>query len=142
MKILYPAPAFPNYYDRNPLSRVLKYNSGAIGPHAETSRGQYAVPAKRRAFITATFIHIQRQSAATTARDARAYISLAINSLLAWVDRGDVITNGVYDGVVKALSGTVILSAGDTVDIYTGDDSTGGMVNYLVSVHYVEFDAV
>jgi hypothetical protein len=53
----------------------------------------------------------------------------------------DYTSNVVGSPVVVSIPGGAVIVAGQTIKIFTGDLSTGGTIDYALTVSIVEFDA-
>jgi hypothetical protein len=131
----------PAWYDRNPLTKFLQFSAQGQAPLTVTDEWTYTVPAGRKAFIEYAFIRIMRRTAATSGTEYGAYISYlpsggSVKNLL-WI----YIENNTIESKETALLGQgAILYAGDKIDGYVYDGSTGGTVDYQVVCKLTEFD--
>lgn len=123
--------------DRNPATVVRSYAAGGVGPHAETNRWTYTVPAGRRAAVTFLEADVFRDSAATTL----GVITVSVYYNTELVLRSIVWNNTVGARDFKLMTGLMVLNPGDTIRATTSDTSTGGSANYRISAMIVEFDA-
>jgi hypothetical protein len=134
--------ARPQFYDRNPAHDILTYEGNGVAPHAATQRDTYTVPTGKKAFIGAAEVEVVRQTAASTAGRATIYIRVT-----PYGGSGTVLIvvgtwkNAVGDDARLSIGQSICLYAGDVVDIYTSDGSTGGTVDYRGKVHLTIFDA-
>lgn len=141
MIVLYPAGALREFYDRNALRKDIAYNA-AVGPHADTQRQRYTVPAGKKAVMFGYGLSVQRYTAAGTA--SWAFIDVVINK-----SQGDELavgfvqinSNTVAVQQYASLATYVLLKAGDTVDIRTADISTGGTCMFQGHCSIIEYDA-
>lgn len=131
------------WYDRNLLATSNYYAAGNIAPHVFTRRTQYIVPAGRRAIVQNTVLEMDINTVATTPsyREMLVYIVQSTGSIIvsfAYMTSNSN-TVGLIDRIATATH--VFLLAGDRVEIWTSDLSTGGSMNYNGSVVITEFDA-
>jgi hypothetical protein len=130
-----------NYYDRAPLI-VTGYYNQSTGPHTETVRASYIVPAGRKAYVEVIYARLLRQTVAGTP------------GLYSWTVYynpkgvgpqaiGDILTadNGTSTEYKVQISQLGLMLAGDALDIRSQDLSTGGTVGYLGQLKLAEFDA-
>jgi hypothetical protein len=132
----------PFYLDRNAATRVNGYAATGVAPHAATSRWSYTVPAGRAAQLGPYSISSSRDTVAAAVGTVWNYVnispaaggSIAVNLL-------SLINNTLYaqQQVQVGLSGTIF--AGDTVQGFTSDNSTGGAISYVNSIAIAEYDA-
>lgn len=134
--------ARPTYWDRNAVPTVADGNSGAVGPHGDTTRWSVTVAAGKKVFIDAAICETLRYTVAApigvyycvlryTPSGGSASSILSMNSL-----------NNTVGGVERiALGGSIFCIAGDQFFALDADTSTGGTVNFAVKAHYVTFDA-
>ena len=57
------------------------------------------------------------------------------------VSLAQILTNNVGDSDRMDVGQSMVLLAGDIIEGWTVDNSTGGTVNYLLAVKLLEFDA-
>jgi len=117
--------------------------SVTAGPHAETSRVSYTVPANKTALLLAASGSVFRASSPTT------YGAIHVKVR---VDRGGAVYD--YPFVVGVQGSTLLftnsrsvgllvpLFTADVLDMVTSDASTGGTVDFWGSVSIIEFDTL
>lgn len=137
MRVGFPGGPRLTWYDRNGIDATIAYSGGAVAPHVVTLRATYTVPTGKKAFLGACCININRDAIATTLGLVFAYLSFAgsqslyvshENNTVGHAERGSVNVNGV-------------LLAGQTAQLSTGDGSTGGTMDLMISLVVMEFDA-
>jgi len=130
------------WYDRSPGNKTQIYFAGGVGPHGETQRWTYSVPAGKKAWLGPLFIEVMRATAATTVG--------AVVGDIRYTPQGGttgrlliarLFTNSVNDNDRKELPAFMLLQTGDTLTAYTADGSTGGTMNYTVQAMITEFNA-
>jgi len=134
--------ARPEYYDRNPISRVLSGYYAAQSPHAFTERWSYTVPAGRKALVSELQLYFYRRTAATTVGLVYAYIQVNFVSGGGWVAVlvQEMVTNNVGDKDHAEVGLLLFLSAGDVIRGADADGSTGGTVSFGESATLTEYD--
>lgn len=118
------------------------YSAQNIAPHAAVARWTYTVPASRIAMVTAAYCRVIRQTAATTAGFAMAYIDRETVATARLVE-AIILTNGIGDKDKANVGWGSILKAGEkligsTLDLSSG--TTPGTCSYVVSAMIMEFD--
>src|SRR6266498_1442308 len=129
----------PVYYDRNPAIRWALYNVDTVAPHVDTTRAAYTVPAGKKAYAEATFAQVIRAAAAAAA--ARAYAAIRYTpsgGTIAQFVRVLISTNGVGDKDSMQGGSFSFLATGDLVELAPGDGSTGGTVDYRLTLKATE----
>jgi len=132
----------PDWYDRNPITRINGYLAGGVAPHGTTQRWSYTVPAGKKTLVQVAASNISRTTVAAPAAFARAILQLtpsggAATELISAINEGNAIGNNQ----VASNMGTMVLLPGDAITGLTADGSTGGSHAYLVSMEGLEFDA-
>ena len=132
--------ARPAYYDRNATSLFQSYLA-QIAPHATTTRYTYTVSAGKKVYLEHVGSRVLRTSAAAPVgqfgieqqvTDGTKQILLSERYSL------DNTVNLVQDDI-RVLGCTIY--AGETVSGVTLDSSTGGLVQYWVSIKGTLYDA-
>lgn|SRR6266699_1901198 len=127
------------YYDRNPTFGGGQVGVSNVAPHATTVRLNYTVPTKRIAIVTRVESAVERQTAATTPGEYRAFatslLSTAYHTFL------DSQNNAVSARASNNGGCGSIVLAGDFIKLDTSDGSTGGTVSYFLLAVATEFDA-
>jgi hypothetical protein len=137
-----PIIARPAWYDRNPSIQVKNYSATEMFPHFITLRWSYTVPSGKKAFLELGDIEVVRAAAATTVGRVKAAITYTpsggseVNVIVV-----EIRTNGVGDRAGKTLGQAFVMSAGDSINAYTEDTSSGGSIDYYLSAKITEFDA-
>jgi len=129
--------ARPAWYDRNPAPSGSAYFTDGVAPHALTARHTYAVPTGKTAIMTSLFVFCRRATAATTVGKVEVRFLAGAGLQIYW----SFIDNTAGIRFTWELSPHTIVLAGTTIYMYTADGSTGGTVDYAVSIGYVTFDA-
>lgn len=129
------------YYDRKPFTHTEFY-SAIVGPHLDTNRWTYTVPAGKRAYIESAHARLVRETYPTIPSTVYASISVqpagGIGVDLVEID-GIAMFPG--DGGVADSGGQIgLLDEGDTIFATTADASTGGTVQFEVCCKLTEFD--
>lgn len=132
----------PTWFDRAPTDQTIWYEAGPVAPHGITVRATYTPPAGRNAWVENAFLLVQRQTAAGAASLARANLRYTPSGGAAEIlATAQFWTNAVGDGMATPYGGGLLLVSGDTIDLATGDVSTGGACWYTLSAKITEFDA-
>lgn len=140
MNILYPAGFRRDWVDRNSNSVSKFYEGLGIGPHGATARFNYTVPVGKRSFVTYLFHAVTRGTIAAPVGIVRSYLACILNSTAFNLDFIEFLTNAVGDRIAYIIGQNILMNAGDQVTAYTFDNSTGGTINYNISLQLVEFD--
>jgi len=134
--------ARPEWYDRNPITKIFNYNGANVAPHAITQRFTYTVPAGKKAIIEAALVYFYKRTVQTTLGLVGAYIDVNLGGAGAQVLLSqEMYTNNVGDKDHTELGTTMLLSAGDIIRGFTFDLGTGGGVTYILAVMVTEYDA-
>jgi hypothetical protein len=132
----------PAWYDRNPSQVLLWWTVNNQAPHAETVRWTYTVPSGKKAMLEALDGLICIITAATTAGRRSIYVKLTRPSVgSAFIFNLQILTNNVGDVQTKGLGTSLLMLAGDILEGYTSDGSTGGTADYRLMAKITEFDA-
>lgn len=126
------------WFDRNPLEVNLSYNSANVAPHASTIRSTYTVPVGRKFLIDTARVLAMVETVATGRGRPGIYVQLSSNLYVVFAL---LLTNLVGDSKNEIIGSGITLLAGDTVSLITSDNSTGGSLTYVGSLHGVEYDA-
>ena len=142
MKLGSLAAARPAYYDRNAAAVTVQYVGNNIAPHADTVRSTYTVASGRKVLIELGHTALTRQVAAAPVGlyYATTYIAAGGNTPRYIHNMSKDNTVQPADIVVQAYS-AVTVYASETVNVLTGDQSTGGQVNYVVMWKGTLYDA-
>ena len=136
--------ARPAYYDRNATTSQSTYatvGTGAIGPHANTQRFSYTVPAGKLAYVENMFAWAGRATAPTVTGDIAAFHQFVTTDTTSGVQWYDLINSAPVGTKTSAiLTSSGMLGPGDIARAYTSDASTGGTVNYILNAKYTVFD--
>jgi len=136
------AVARPDWYDRNPVSRVDYYWGSGVAPHGVTTRLSYTVPSGKKAMVEVLVLKVRRNTAATTLGIARASLILTPSGGAPDNFMDACIVNNTVD--VKdgwSIGASLALITGDLLEFTTYDGSTGGTCDYWLSYKITEFDA-
>ena len=128
MKITSYAVARPAQYDRNASSNI-QGDAAIYAPHGVTSRWTSTVPSGFKLFLEACSVSQQNITAPTVA--AQASIIIRITSGVLFMDpiRLDILTSAVTTSIFSnQVFGQVTLYAGETMNVFTLNSSTGGTV--------------
>jgi hypothetical protein len=139
-----PAPHDPSEINsRNPSTVVGHFNSGALAPHATTTRWSYTVPPRRRAKVQGAIAAIARNVAAAALGNYAGYVLITRanggGSFMLVYARTFALTAGTVVSMVQA--GEIDLYEGDIMRGDTEDQNAGGTVSYTVSANAIEYDA-
>lgn len=130
-----------SYYDRNPSS-VHDVIDSSSAPRGDTQLWTRTIASGKKAYVESVDLELQRVTAATTvgAHGLRTIITPSGGAEGAFV-RIESLTNGVGDVAYRTFGGSKMLQAGDKIECYTFDTSTGGSTRSLANAHYSLFDA-
>lgn len=118
----------------------LQYGAAGIAPHAFTVRATYTVPANRVALVQMGRVLAIRDLAAGVAGLAQVGSQVIPNGLITETVLSARIINVALGSLDKdRLSAVLFLKAGDTINIFTSDASTGGTVAYSGACDIIEF---
>ena len=140
MKVTSYAVARPSYYDRNAAGDTKRYNA-IVGPHAQTTRWTFTVPAGKKAYIEVLSLRISQWTAVTTPGFADCGIELNTSGSP---------TSLLYQKLLTAIATLpfslqtiplqVSMYPADSVACFTSDTSVGGTVAYLPDARFTTFD--
>lgn len=137
MKLGSLASARPIYYDRNAsLTTAGYYNT--VGPHATTTRFTVTAASNKHIFVDAGSAVLMRATAATLVDYARGSLQQPAGQIIC--------PSFLYNNTVGAtntsiLSGSILVTAGNSLVGETYDQGTGGTILYSMFIHGVIFDA-
>jgi len=137
-----PLVARPAWYDRNPVQKVYRLQELAQSPHTLTKKKEYVCPSGKKAMVEFLSLHICRVTAASSAGIVQAYWALqpsGESSTLFMACR--MRKNNVGDSETVNAGTSLMLLAGDKLQLYTEDTSTGGTCDYVAGYKITEFDA-
>jgi hypothetical protein len=132
----------PAWYDRNPSSQWLSYQANNVAPHSITQRWVYTVPSGKKAILEFAACYVRRSAAATTVGRVQVDIWITPSGgSVKKISLAQLLTNNVGDMDRMDLGQSLILNAGDKIEGYSEDASTGGTTNILIAAKLTEFDA-
>lgn len=141
MRIVQAYGALPDYYDRGASNQTIEYQGNSISPHSSTLRATYTVPDGRKAIVDSVFMLITRGEVATAFGRTRMTVFYTPSGgspiPIACVQNE---ANSYNYTVHQTFTGLGVLQAGDTLDIYTLDESTGGKCHYWACAKIYEFE--
>ena len=125
------------WYDRSPSNENIDYGASSVAPHSLTERASYTVPTGKKAFVSGAYGDVMRRSAAGTLGEAYAFFTVAAVVLMA------IGHNNNSEGHTERGSGLAssVVLTGTKISIETIDESTGGTMNYYLSISIMEFSA-
>jgi len=125
------------WYDRNPVPNMIAYRANGVAPHTVTIRASYTVPAGKKAMVVFSSAMIMRATAATTVGRVHGNAGTPTAGTFDCYHK-----NNTVDSMVTVQNAEmIVVGAGITLSITTEDLSTGGTMDYDLSVIYIEFDA-
>jgi len=133
----------PAWYDRNPESESDYWVGLDIGPHVLTDRIAYTVPSGKRAMIELLQLTVHRRAAATTAGYVRAIASTytQIQGTREIVHASIFYSNTVDIRDDKCFGLGFVLKTGEMISFRTGDGSTGGTCDWVLTYKLTKYDA-
>jgi len=142
MRIVYPAGARNDLYDRNGASKGAGFAANAVASHADTQRWSYTAPASRKLLVGSLSTTINPQNAGGPANLAQCYGRLTPSGGAATTCCGLALTlgGGVIATSASHLQG-MILMPNDQLEGRTVDLSTGASASYFIAFAGLEFDA-
>lgn len=142
MRLSNPLNIRPLFYDRNPINRQTSYSGSGVAPHAWTVRFQFTVPTGKKLWLEYGMMESIRRTAATTAGEITQaiYVTPYGGSPANFMVRRYT-SNTVNDQQYRDATTQALLLAGDVIAGGTADASTGGTVDYTMTIHAIEFDA-
>ena len=126
------------YYDRNTTTIGSSGNNLSIGPHGNTARITYTVPANRKALISSGTNHTQRQTAGALAGLSGVFQGGGAGNVAQAVHNDNTAPGAV---VSLSTSPSMNLNAGGTWIITTFDLGSTGTQDYSYAFGGTEFDA-
>lgn len=140
MRLVQTLGALPEYYDRGAANETVNYIGSTVSPHTITLRASYTVPPGRKAIVDSAFLLITRESVATNVGRARMMIYYTPNGGTAIPIAIEQLVNNCADHTVyQSFTGLGILYPGDSLSIYTTDNSVGGTCTYWATLKIFEF---
>jgi len=140
MKVTSYAVARPAFYDRNAASAVAVYLA-QTGPHAVTTRWTYTVASGKKLNVEVTPCRILRQTVAAPVGLVAVEVQLTSGaSLLVMLSNymTDNVPNVPYQ---KDSSASYTMYSSETLTSVSVDISTGGVVQYSITMKGTLFDA-
>ena len=137
MRVGFPGGPRLEWYDRNPQECTFTYAGDDVAPHSSTVRWTYTVPTGKKLFVESAVALVTRVTAADTASEVVARVTARAMSLL----RAKIYTNAVGDKDHMNVGRSVIMLAGSVLQGSTADLSTAGTIDFLATLHGIEFDA-
>ena len=135
------AVARPNYYDRSATTKSTEY-AGTTGPHAVTQRYTFTVASGYKAYVEScvTLATVATVATTRTAVYASQYV-VTDDSGAADLAIVKIYGNTLGQQLLNVVSGVSLLNAGNQLVASTSDTSTGGTIDYILSVKYTQFAA-
>ena len=140
MKVTSYAVARPAIGDRASTS-IVSTTDITVGPHAQTQRQIYTVPANRKALMEFGFSRIVRITNATVPGTVTYFTKLftaTSNGVLVFPTNIAIVTGTIYERFTYTQ---ITCFAAEVVTSFTEDLSTGGTVDYRGTFKFVEYDA-
>lgn len=137
------------FADRDATPRHLLQPFAAFGPHGQIIRQQYTVPTGFQAQVSGAYIFLQIGGAAAV--PGRRNMTIGYTSIVSGVPiTGSIMSRSIppSENTVGALVDTAggseigfsyLLQEGESINIQTGDASTGGFLFYFGSVLITEY---
>lgn len=137
-----PLVARPAWYDRNPATKSEHYLGASVAPHAATKRLEYTCPTGKKAVVELLQCKVIRAAAATASQMPMAYwVHYKSPTAYAYVLFAGIRGNNVDDRDKAEVGQSIVLLAGEKLQGYTQDQSTGGSCDYFLAYKVTEFDA-
>lgn len=115
------------------VDKTVSYAAAAVGPHGNTNRWTYTVPAGKVAIVEQLLSILIRDTATATPANAVAFVNYTPNGLTAvQVVRATQNTLGVVGQMDKDRANVFSMQAGDVLAAQTLDGSTGGAYTYTI----------
>jgi hypothetical protein len=132
--------ARPAYYDRNAVSTIAYY-ANTVGPHAQTTRSTTTVAAGKKLSIEVATGFVYRSTAWTSAGNTLSIVRITSGS-----DICDPIAIYKQDNTLNVQTaekavGNMTVYAGETVQLITIDNATGGTVFHYLAFKGTTYDA-
>jgi len=137
-----PLVARPAWYDRNPVTKSNEYLGTTVAPHSGTKRLEYECPSGKKALVELLQCKVTRAEAATTVGLPFAYwVHWKSEAEYSHILFAEVRGNNVGDSDKAEVGQSIVLLAGEKLQGYTQDTSTGGSCDYFLAYKITEFDA-
>lgn len=128
----------PEWYDRNPLSISNTYTALGVAPAGVTTRWTYLVPANRKFFCTSLQSSVLRNSAGAANANVQAWVDEVLGANI--FAEAHIITNVAGDRADQQRSHTALILEANSLRGRTFDQSTGGSIDYSLSILGIEYD--
>lgn len=130
------------WYDRNPLTDGMAFDTGTIAPHASTTRVTYTVPANRNAMYEYGTAWAVRMTAAGAPLlyESFVFATLSGGGNAICPDARSLINTAGNEVLVNATPQAVLL-AGQTLNVGDLDLSAGGTCRFFGAFKFTEYDA-
>ncbi len=142
MRLFAQLPARPDWYDRNPLVVSAYVETGAVAPHAATTRWTYTVPAGKKTALQIGSAWCGAVTLAAAVGDVSAFLQYTPSGGVA----AGIVQPGFF-GVAADLKdsmiagATMVMLAGDSLLGRDYDTRTGGTCAFRTAFQGLEFDA-
>lgn len=140
MRISSYAVARPAYYDRNAASVTAEY-VGTVGPHAGTNRFTYTVASGKKLITEFAYSSMYRATVAAPVGQYSAIVFAQVGANTPRFAYIDSVKNTVDATQQTTTAGAITIYAGESLNGYTSDASTGGTVSYILQAKGTLFDA-
>jgi len=140
MKVTSYAVARPGSMDRKSTSILSGYDA-TVGPHGQTSRTSYTVPANRKANLEYVFARVERVTAATVGGTVFSFQKVynATDAAVILFPSANILAPAAI--IYNQVGSGITVYAAENVSSFTSDASTGGTVYFVWSGKFTEFDA-
>lgn len=140
MRIDYPTVNRNDFMSNNPIAAHVEYVNNAIGPHANTERWSFVVPANQLGVIQGGVLMMTRITVAAPAGMFTSYIDIIQGGTSCYLAYFNEINNGVGASYYVLIPSQIYLLAGDSVSMHTADLSTGGTISYVGSLNVLLYN--
>lgn len=132
----------PSWVDRNPSNQSQRYNTGAIAPHAVTQRWTHTVATGKKERVQHTYMGWRRVTAAAPVGIVTLDVQYTPNGgTVIHLQERRTLLNAVNDLFDESYNAQLDMFAGDLLEAYTTDLSTGGTTEYNIAAVIVAYDA-
>ncbi len=141
MIVTYPSNPRAAFYDRNFATANGAYFNAGLAPHSAQTRISFTVPAGKVYVVDLIMFRTRRQTVATTVGYVTVDGNITRNSVQAGLLQQSWSNNTQFFQALDIQPCQIWLKAGDGISVATQDQSTGGTVQYDLTIGYYSFDA-
>lgn len=124
------------------MSQHLVYLASNVAPHASTTRSTYTVPTGKKARVDAISGEMMIKTAAGPAAERRVLFGVVVGGTAYYAGIMSLCADKNTVGNISSLSvgSGLLMLVGQVSNIVSTDESTGGTLDYRMSILITEYD--